>query len=123
MSEKNVTNQEQIKPMRLTDNQSGAVYELDFNRDSVRFAEGREFVLEDVRKFPNTKIEELFYYAFRKNHRKLSRSQTDEILKRKHGLTGPELERLLQLYTQAALTYVIAEDEDEGKNSEFAVEL
>lgn len=112
-----------ISPMRLTDNRTGTVYELDYSRDAVRFAEAREFVLEDVRRFPNTKIPELFYYAFRKNHRGVSRAQTDELLERKRGLTGPELERLIQLYSQASLVHVIATGEEAEKNAEITAEL
>lgn len=59
---------DKINPIRITLKESGDSYELDFNRDSVRFAEAHSFEVDDVTKFPTTKIPELFYYSMRKNH-------------------------------------------------------
>ena len=38
-------------------------------------------------------------------------------------MTSALLERLVQLYNQAALTHLIATDEDAAKNAEVTVEL
>lgn len=123
MSEKVVDIQDRVQPMRVSDNKIGVSYELDFSRDSVRFAENRGFEIDTVVKFPVTKIPELFYYAFRKNHKNVAKSQTDALLERLGGLTSQMLERLIQLYNQAALTHIIASDEDIEKNTEVTVEL
>jgi len=104
-------------------NKTGDVYELDFSREAIRFAEARGFELDSVTKFPVTKIPELFYYAFRKNHKNVSKTKTDSILETMGGLTGPMLERLIQLYNQASLTHVISTEEDMEKNEETTVEL
>ena len=113
-----------IKPMRITLADSGETYELDFSRDSVAFAEDRKFNTDEVAQYPVTKVPEFFYYAFRKNHRKLARSQTDAILTEIGGLTPKMLQRLLLLYNQAAMSNaVIQDDEDLEKNSKVAVEL
>ena len=121
--EKNNLFDERVQAMRVTMNNTGSVYELDFSRESIRFAEARGFEIDTVTKFPVTKIPELFYYAFRKNHRNVAKSQTDNILETLGGLTGPMLERLIQLYNQAALTHIIAAEEDMGKNEAVTVEL
>lgn len=124
MSERKITALEDRVPvMRVTMNKTGDVYELDFNREAIRFAEARGFELDSVTKFPVTKIPELFYYAFRKNHKNVSKTKTDSILETMGGLTGPMLERLIQLYNQASLTHVISTEEDMEKNSETTVEL
>ena len=123
MTEKTTSLNEHINPMRVTDNDKGVTYELDFSRDAVRFAENRGFEVDTVLKFPVTRIPELFYYAFRKNHKNVSKSQTDDLLERLGGLTGPMLERLIQLYNQAALTHVIAMDDEAPKNATVTVEL
>lgn len=115
--------EERVNPLRLTDNETQKVYELDFSRESVRFAENRGFAVEEISKFPVTRIPELFYYAFRKNHKNVARSQTDALLENMGGLSGRVLERLMQLYNQAALTHVIASDEDAEKNTKVTVEL
>lgn len=124
MSEKKTSlKEEKVQPMRLNDNENGVAYELDFSRESIRFAEARGFELDSVFRFPVTKIPELFYYAFRKNHRNVARSQTDALLEKMGGLPSSALERLNQLYNQAALTHLIATDEDVEKNSQVTVEL
>ena len=123
MSEKVIDIQDRVQPMRVSDNKTGIAYELDFSRDSIRFAENRGFEVDTVVKFPVTKIPELFYYAFRKNHKNMAKSQTDDLLERLGGLTAQMLERLIQLYNQAALTHIIASDEDSAKNTEVTVEF
>lgn len=115
--------EERVKPLFITDKATGVRYELDFNRDAVRFAEARGFDTEDVRKQPNTKISELFFYAFRMHHRTLSRQQTDEILQRKGGLSTAALGRLIDLYSQAAYANVLIVNEEAAKNSEVTEEM
>ena len=110
-------------PVRVIDNKTGTAYELDFNRERVKFAENRGFKADELTVFPVTRIPELFYYAFRKNHKNVARSQTDALLDGMGGMTSALLERLVQLYNQAALTHLIATDEDAAKNAEVTVEL
>lgn len=112
-----------VKPLFITDKTTGARYELDFNRDAVRFAEARNFDTSDVRRLPNTKISELFFYAFRMHHKNLSRQQTDEILDRKGGLSAAAVGRLIDLYDQAAYANVLIVDDEAVKNSEVAEEM
>lgn len=123
MSKEIKNTEDRVNPIRITDNDTGAVYELDFNRDAIRFAEAREFELEHIKRYPHTKIPEFFFYAFRKNHKKLAKSQTDDLLEKIGGVTPEILERLILLYNQAALTHVIATDEDGAKNESVTVEL
>lgn len=122
-SEINNASTDRINPARVTENSTGKVYELDFSRESVRFAENRGFAVDEITKFPVTHIPELFYYAFRKNHKNVARSQTDAILEDMGGVSAKLLERLMQLYNQAALTHVIASEEDAEKNTKVTVEL
>ena len=113
-----------IKPNRITDRDSGAVYELDFSRESVKFAEARGFDPDEVSRYPVSKIPEFFFYAFRKNHKNLARTQTDNLLERLGGLSPAFVERLSQLYVQAATANMVVEKtEDMGKNGNLAVEL
>lgn len=115
--------EERINPVRVTDNETSKVYELDFSRESVKFAENRGFAVDEITKFPVTRIPELFYFAFRKNHKNVARSQTDALLDDMGGLSAKVLERLMQLYNQAALTHMISSDEDAEKNTKVTVEL
>jgi len=115
---------ERVKPIKITDNETGKVYELDFCRESVRFAEQRGFEPEDVAKYPVTKFPEFFFYAFRMHHREVARSQTDRLFERLGGFSPNFLERLVLLYNQAlTANNVVESDEDMGKNGNLGVEL
>jgi len=116
--------EERILPIRITDHDTGETYELDFSRDSVVFAEQRGFEPESITTFPATKIPEFFYYAFRKNHRKLAKNQTDALLDKLGGLTDKMLERLILLYQQAQMANnIIQDEEDLVKNAKMTVEM
>ena len=93
-----ILDKDKVMPMFVTDNETGTQFELDFSRESVVFAENRGFSMDEVAKFPMTRIPDLFFYAFRKNHRNVGRNQTDALLKKMGGLSGAALERLGQLY-------------------------
>lgn len=93
---------EEVRPLILHDTESGQDYTLEFNRESVKFAEQRGFVIDDVDRFPMTKTYELFYYAFRMHHKNISREKTDKIIDEDWGgiagIPDGVLERLGMLY-------------------------
>lgn len=121
--EKVVPIEDRVRPVRLV-GENSEEYILDFSRDSVRFAEQRGFKPDEVLDFPATKIPELFFYSFRKNHKNLAKNQTDKILEEQlGGMTEALLTRLIQLYNQAALTHVVVTDEEAAKNARMTVEL
>lgn len=115
--------EERVPSIKLTVKDMGETFELDFCRDSVTFAEDREFVLEDVFKYPVRKVPEFFWYAFRMHHKNISRSQTNSILTKMGGLSPKFLERLGLLYQQAQMANNLQEDEDLEKNGYVTVEL
>lgn len=94
------------KPIIVKDDETGLEYTLEFNRETVRFAEARGFKIGDVADYPMTKIPELWYYAFRMHHKALSRGKTDALLDGLGGIPEGLLERLGELYAApfAALT-------------------
>lgn len=114
---------EHIKPVFIDDKETGARYELDFSRDSVAFAEARQFDPNDLLKYPVTKIPEFWFYAFRKNHRNVSREKTDKLLARMGGLSEKLAARLAALYEQARTSNFIQSDEDLEKNESVTVEF
>lgn len=122
MSKENM-NEDKVSPVKLTDVDTGDVYVLDFSRESVKFAEARGFKVNEISDFPATRIPEFFFYAFRKNHKRVARSQSDDLLEKMGGVSTQLLERLIQLYNQAALTHLIVLDEDDEKNVTVTVEL
>ena len=114
---------ERIMPIRITDNDNGNVYELDFCRESVKFAEARGFKTEDVSDFPVTKNPEFWFYAFRMHHKNMAKNQTDALLDKLGGITPQIASRLIELYNQAATSNNIQDDEDLAKNAKVTVEL
>ena len=112
---------DRVKPIVIHDNDHKKDYTLEFNRESVKFAEGRGFVLEDVDRFPMTKIPEFFWYAFRMHHPKVSLRDAEDILYKVGGLTDELAKRLGELY--AAPFESMAPDEDEAKNFDMTMDL
>ena len=115
MSEKTIDIQDIVKPARLTDDKTGQVYVLDFSRESIVFAERNKFKLEDAIEYPVTGMRDLFYYAFRKNHKLIE--------KWGGGIPEELVKRLIQLYQQALASNSIVVDEDAAKNSGLTLEL
>ena len=115
---------ERIDPIRITDNEDGKVYELDFSRESVRYVENQGFKIEETFDYPNVNIPKLFFYAFRKNHRNVPLEKVDKLREKMGGLTEKIAIRLVDLYRQATLANnVIQDEEDLEKNSRVTVEL
>jgi hypothetical protein len=115
---------EKVKPLILTDNDTGEKYTLEFSRESVRFAEARGFNVNDVFRLPMTKIPELFFYAFRMHHKNIARDRTDRILfEDLGGLPDGAFERLAMLYSAPFEALTKDEEDGETKNARMTVEL
>lgn len=118
-----MTTDENVKPIIIRDNETDEEYTLEFNKESVIFAERHGFDINELTRFPMTKIPEFFYYAFRMHHKALSRGQTDKILEKLGKLPEGFVERLANLYT-VPFEYMVDDDEEnERKNSEMTVIL
>ena len=113
---------DQVKPIILHDEENQIDYTLEFNRESIRFAEQRGFDIADVGKFPMTKLPELFFYTFRMHHRNVSREKTDRILfDDLGGMPDGMAERLGALYS--APFEALSSDEGKAKNRKMTVEF
>ena len=117
--------EERINPIVITDVDTGEKYELDFNRESVKFMANRGFALDDdLIDMIATKGEELWFYAFRCHHRRLSREQTDRLYEKMGGLTPKMIKRLMELYHQALVSNkIVQDDEDLDANPHVTVEM
>lgn len=109
-------------PLVLTDTGTGKEYTLEFNRESVRFAERMGLDISALSSAPETNIPILFYASFRKNNREVTLEQSNRILYDElEGLTGDELARLTTLYTQAVDALRLTEGE--RKNARMTLKL
>lgn len=115
---------EEVKPIILRDDEKGVTYTLEFNRESIKFAEMRGFDIDDLGKYPMSKMPELFFYAFRMHHKNVSREKTDKILFDDLGGMQPGMiERLAMLYAEPFKALTPDEDEAQPKNSHMTVEM
>jgi hypothetical protein len=117
---------EEARPVILHDHENEKDYTLEFNRDTIRWAEGRGFDIDDLSKFPETKIREFFFYAFRMHHQNVSREKTDKIIDEWGGIVHmPDglLERLGILWAMGYSTMTDAEAEEKAKNPKVTVEF
>ena len=113
-----------IKPIIIKNTKDGNDYTLEFNKESVKFAEQRGFKLEDVYDFPMTKLPELFFYAFRMHHKNVAREKTDKILfEELGGIPNGMVERLADLYMQPFECLTVLDEGEERKNSNLIVEM
>jgi len=116
---------ERIPAIKFTDNDTKETYELDFNRESLKFMADRGFAIDDhFGDHIAVRGEEFWFYAFRANHRKLARNQTDSLYKKMGGLSPKVIERLIELYYQALNSNsIVQDDEDLEANPHVTVEL
>lgn len=113
-----------VKPIIIKNTEDGAEYTLEFNKESVVFAEQRGFKIEDVFNFPMSKLPELFFYAFRMHHKDVARNKTDKILfEELGGIPDGMIERLAQLYAEPFNALSVLDEGEERKNSKLTVEM
>ena len=113
-----------MKPIIIKFEDTKEEYTLEFNKESVVFAEQRGFKIEDLGDFPMTKIPELFYYAFRMHHKNVARNKTDDILfNRLGGIPDGMIERLLELYQEPFASLEVLSEGEKGKNPNVTVEM
>lgn len=120
--------EDRIQPIRITDNETGEVFELDFSRESVIFTDrlfrNAGIKMEEIADSVNEGIPLFWYCAFRAKHKNVSRAKADALRDKLGGLTPNITDRLINLYTQATMANnVVQSEEDLSKNSRMTVEL
>lgn len=93
-----------VDPIILRDPKTGTAYTLEFDRNTVLWAEARGFSIQDLDRQPMTKIYEFFWYAFRMHHKNVAKEKTDKIIDGWGGIRHiPEgvMTRLGELWAQA----------------------
>ena len=113
-----------VAPIQIFNKEGGFEYLLEFDRDSVKFAENRGLKPQTIEgDLGMQEIEELFFCAFRKNHPRLSKAETDRILDKLKPLPVSMVIRLCELF-ELPYTELITNDENlERKNAELTVKF
>ena len=117
------TDDKQIKPIILKDDNNGDVFVLEFDRATIKLAESRGFKIGSLDDgLSLSVIEELFFYSFRMHQPKISRADSDKILYDKlKGMPDGMVERLVELYLLPFNS--LLQDGEEAKNSTMTVEF
>ena len=118
-----VTEDEEVRPITITDTETENVYTLEFNAESVKFAESRGFDIDDVPKYPVSKVPELFYYAFRMHHKMLPKDKVDKIYESILPFPEGMLARMQQLYLTPLKSMFTSDGESERKNTRMTVQF
>lgn len=101
--------------------EDGIEYTLEFDRDTVAYAEKHGFKIDEVGDKPMTTVSDLFFYAFRKNHPTVKREKTDHILfEELGGVTERILTRLIELYN---VPYAALMRDEGGEQKNAGVEV
>lgn len=116
------TEVDELRPILITDNETGEKYVLEFNAESVAFAEERKFQIADVDDYPVTGVRDLFYYAFRMHHKMLPKDKILNIYELTKPLPRGVIKRLVDFYLRPMKELVVPEGE-ERKNERMTVEL
>lgn len=111
----------EVKPIKVTDNDTGMTYTLEFNRESIKFAESKDFDIQDLAKKPMSMIPDLWFYAFRMHHKMLPREKTDKLLEGLGGIPEGLLQRLVELYAIPYNSLLVGDGN--SKNSKVVVEF
>lgn len=110
-----------VKPITIKDTKHNFTYTLTFTRESVMYAERQGFNIQDLETKALSGIYDLWYYAFRANHKGVSREVAISLLEDLGGIPDGLLERLVELYVEPYK--VLLPKENESKNSTVVVDF
>lgn len=90
--------EERIKPITLTDTETGKEYTLEFNRKTIVMAENAGLDLLNAAAKPATTILKLWYYAFKMHHPTITQIQAEKLFDNLGTIPDGLIERLIKLY-------------------------
>lgn len=120
-----MTINDKVNPIKITDKETNHVYILDFDRESIKFAESQGFDWHLMRSQTITMTELLWYCAFRRYDKKISREKAVSMLYALGGMREAWMDRLTDLWLQGMESLVADESvsEDDAKNAKMTVTL
>ena len=120
-----MTTEERVNPIKIIDKETNHVYILDFDRDSIKFAESQGFDWKLMHSQTVTMTELLWYCAFRRYDKKISREKAVAMLYDLGGMRGEWMDRLSELWLQGMAPLVADDDvsEEDAKNAKMTVTL
>jgi len=108
-------------PIRLTDNKTHKVYQLDYDRATCILAERAGLVWDELTVKPAFTITLAWYLAFRKNHPQVTEPEATRMLRDLGGITPEIIGKLRHLYDNGLAGLMNLDGE--VKNAKMTVEL
>ena len=119
-----IKDSERVNPIRITDKETNHVYVLDFDRESIKFAEAQGFDWHLMRSQLVTMTELLWYCAFRRYNKEVPRQKAVAMLYDLGGMQDEWMDRLSDLWVQGMESLVANKgDEEDAKNAKMTVTL
>ena len=112
---------EKVNPIIIHDHENDRDYTIEFDRDSIKFAEQRGFKIRDVDDYPMTKLPEFLWYGLRMHHKNVSLNQAEKLLDRMGGMSEAMGRRMAELWT--APYDALNPDDGDEKNLSVTVEI
>lgn len=118
------TKKERVKPIRVTDVETGREYILDFSRETIKNAEAHGFSWPKAQEYPFTYLPMIWYAAFLMHEPRMNPALAQRFFDDANGIQEAQLTRLRELYEQCGDTLIADATEDGNtKNSKVAVIL
>lgn len=116
---------ERVKPLIIHDNKYNKDYTIEFNREAIKFAESRKFVIQEVDIYPMTKVPEMIWYGMMMHHPKVTLKDVEDLVERMGGVNAINKAAGQRLGELWAAPYGTLDSDDDGdeKNAEVTVEL
>lgn len=109
-------------PIRLTDQKTHRVYQLDYSRETVILAERAGLSWDELTNKPAFTITLAWFLAFRKNHPQVTEAEASRMLRDLGGITPELIGKMRHLYDNA-IVGLMNLDGDAGKNATVTVEF
>ena len=93
---------ERIKPITLTDDETGEVYTLEFNRKTIKMAEDAGLDIINGDKKPMTTLSLLWYFSFKMHHPTMTAIKAEKLLDGVGTIPDSLVDRLVALYKAGA---------------------
>lgn len=110
-----------VKPIIIKDKETNEEYTLQFNAETVKYAESKGFNIENLDDKKLTLFTDLFYYSFLMHHKGIAKSTTDGVLEKMGGFPNGFMQRLCELYLAPYM--MLVQDEESRKNALVTVEM
>ena len=119
-----MTIKEKKEAIKITDTENNRVYVLDFDLESIKYAQNNGFLWEEIDTRSATLIPLIWYTLFRRHEKNVSMAEAEKLLKRLGGMSEALIVHIRQLWEQTlAPLYADEEDTYDPKATGLIIEM